>query len=121
MFSRAVHSSKPGSSEREVGEHDRSFLVWLHPLRVTSRHSSPGTLEDRTIKINRFLCVTSDISCKHQRRNDEGPLFSSRIREHELPGKSISVLDPAIALAEGVGIKRHQSCTALRQLLPDPL
>src|SRR5207245_2163010 len=106
MFSRAVHSSKPGSSEREVGEHDRSFLIWLHPLRVTSRQPSPGTLEDRTIKINCFLCITSDVACKHQRRNDERSLFARGIGEHELPGQSVSVLYPAIAKSDLSSFRR---------------
>src|SRR5436305_6067297 len=68
--------------------------------------------------LTRFLGMTNDVACTHQRRNDEGPHFARGMSEHELAGKSLSVLYPAIAFAERVGIKRHQSCTAFRQLPP---
>src|SRR5262249_50960029 len=69
----------------------------------------------------RLLGAAGDGAGEQQRRHYAGARLAFGVRQDELPREAEAILHPAVALAEGVLVQRHQGLPALGELLPQPV
>src|SRR5688500_3142190 len=98
----AIHRRKPLAFKHKIGKHDRSFFIRLLSFPIPGYQAHLRILKYREVKVDSLFCTTSNISYKHDRWDNKGPLFSFGIGKNELPCKSVLVLHPAEAFAERV-------------------